>query len=171
MPWRSSTTAPRRSKCNSPTASGPVRDQLKQLGNVARLEIDRLQQTEGGSGKPQDAKSKKNDAQFIVSLYNPRSKRRTAQLDTALGILATRRPPGTPAAILTDVGRPGQRVVRTTLAELDPEQVDMLSLVVVGSSTTRWQGDRMVTPRGYPLRGTPPNPRANQPRQHPKKVR
>ena len=100
------------------------------------------------------------DGDFTVSLYNPRSKRRTAQLDTALGILAARRPPGTPAAILTDVGRPGQRVVRTTLAELDPEQVDMLSLVVVGSSTTRWQGDRMVTPRGYPLRGTPPNPRA-----------
>ncbi|HTC80575.1 MAG TPA: precorrin-3B C(17)-methyltransferase, partial [Acidimicrobiia bacterium] len=100
------------------------------------------------------------DGDFTVSLYNPRSKRRTAQLDTALGILAARRPPGTPAAILTDVGRPGQRVVRTSLAELDPEQVDMLSLVVVGSSTTRWQGDRMVTPRGYPLRGTPPNPRA-----------
>ena len=90
------------------------------------------------------------DGDFTVSLYNPRSKRRTAQLDTALGILAARRPPGTPAAILTDVGRPGQRVVRTTLAELDPEQVDMFSLVVVGSSTTRWEGPRMVTPRGYP---------------------
>ena len=41
---------------------------------------------------------------------------------------------------MTDVGRPAQRVVRTTLADLDPEQVDMLSLVVVGSSTTRWHG-------------------------------
>ncbi|HYT39315.1 MAG TPA: precorrin-3B C(17)-methyltransferase [Acidimicrobiia bacterium] len=89
------------------------------------------------------------DGDFTVSLYNPRSKRRTGQLDAALEILAGRRPPGTPAAILTDIGRPGQRVVRTTLAELDPEQVDMLSLVVVGSSTTRWQGDRMITPRGY----------------------
>ena len=54
---------------------------------------------------------------------------------------------------MTDVGRPAQRVVRTTLAGLDPEQVDMLSLVVVGSSTTRWLGDRMVTPRGYPAGG------------------
>jgi cobalt-precorrin 5A hydrolase/precorrin-3B C17-methyltransferase len=86
---------------------------------------------------------------FIVSLYNPRSKRRTAQLDRALEILAAQRPPTTPAAIVTEVGRPAQRVVRTTLADLDPEQVDMLSLVVVGSSTTRWRGDRMVTPRGY----------------------
>ena len=89
------------------------------------------------------------DGDFTVSLYNPRSKRRTTQLDRALAILAAHRPAATPAAIVTDVGRPAQRVVRTTLADLDPEQVDMLSLVVVGSSTTRWQGDRMVTPRGY----------------------
>ena len=89
------------------------------------------------------------EGDFTVSLYNPRSKRRIVQLDRALEILAAHRPPTTPAAIVTDVGRPAQRVVRTTLADFDPEQVDMLSLVVVGSSTTRWQGDRMVTPRGY----------------------
>jgi cobalt-precorrin 5A hydrolase/precorrin-3B C17-methyltransferase len=89
------------------------------------------------------------EADFTVSLYNPRSKRRTAQLDRALEILAAHRPSTTPAAIVTDVGRPAQRIVRTILAGFDPEQVDMLSLVVVGSSTTRWQGDRMVTPRGY----------------------
>lgn len=89
------------------------------------------------------------EGDFTVSLYNPRSKRRTAQLDRALEILAAHRPPTTPAAIVTDVGRPAQRVVRTTLGGFDPEQVDMLSLVVVGSTTTRWQGDRMVTPRGY----------------------
>ena len=89
------------------------------------------------------------EGDFTVSLYNPRSKRRTTQLDTAVRILADHRPPGTPAAVLTDVGRPGQRVIRTTLEGLDPEQVDMLSLVVVGSSTTRWSGTRMVTPRGY----------------------
>lgn len=89
------------------------------------------------------------EGDFTVSLYNPRSKRRTTQLDTALRILADHRPPGTPAAVLTDVGRPAQRIIRTTLEALDPEQVDMLSLVVVGSSTTRWSGNRMVTPRGY----------------------
>ncbi|MGH9222629.1 MAG: precorrin-3B C(17)-methyltransferase, partial [Acidimicrobiales bacterium] len=87
---------------------------------------------------------------FVVSLYNPRSQRRTSQLDRALDILGSCRPPGTPAAVVTDVGRPGQRVVRTTLADLDPTTVGMLSLVVVGASTTRWLGERMVTPRGYP---------------------
>ncbi|HVW31343.1 MAG TPA: precorrin-3B C(17)-methyltransferase [Acidimicrobiia bacterium] len=89
------------------------------------------------------------DGDFVVSLYHPRSKRRTAQLEAALAILAGRRPRSTPAAIVTDAGRPAERVVRTTLAGLDPEQVDMLSLVVVGASTTRWLGPRMVTPRGY----------------------
>jgi cobalt-precorrin 5A hydrolase/precorrin-3B C17-methyltransferase len=89
------------------------------------------------------------EADFVVSMYNPRSARRTTQLVEALGILAGRRAPDTPAAVLTDVGRPGQAVVRTTLAELDPATVGMLSLVVVGSSRTRWIGGRMVTPRGY----------------------
>jgi hypothetical protein len=54
----------------TPDAAGPLRDRLKQLGTVARLEINRLQQTEGGTGRPQDAKAKRNDAQFVVSLYN-----------------------------------------------------------------------------------------------------
>ncbi|HEY0398561.1 MAG TPA: precorrin-3B C(17)-methyltransferase [Acidimicrobiia bacterium] len=96
------------------------------------------------------------DGDFTVSLYNPRSKRRTAQFDTALAILAAGRPPETPAAIVTDVARSGQRVIRTTIAELDPEQVDMLSLVVIGSTTTRWQGEIMVTPRGYRSSETAP---------------
>lgn len=88
-------------------------------------------------------------ADFVVSLYNPRSRRRTTQLPEALRILAAHRPPSTPAAVLTDIGRPGHSTVRTTLAELDPASVGMLSLVVVGSSQTRWVGGRMVTPRGY----------------------
>lgn len=87
---------------------------------------------------------------FVVSLYNPRSARRTTQLPEALAVLGRHRPAGTPAAVLTDIARPGQSVVRTTLAELDPESVGMLSLVVVGSSRTRWIGGWMVTPRGYP---------------------
>jgi cobalt-precorrin 5A hydrolase/precorrin-3B C17-methyltransferase len=86
---------------------------------------------------------------FVVSLYNPQSQRRRSQLPTALARLAAHRPPSTPAAVLTDIGRPGQAVLRTTLAELDPETVGMLSLVVIGSSQTRWIGGRMVTPRGY----------------------
>jgi cobalt-precorrin 5A hydrolase/precorrin-3B C17-methyltransferase len=93
------------------------------------------------------------EGDFVVTLYNPRSSRRTTQLVEALAILATHRAAATPAAVLTDVGRAGSRVVRTTLGGLDAGEVSMRSLVVVGSSATRWIGDRMVTPRGYQGRG------------------
>ena len=90
------------------------------------------------------------EGDFVVSLYNPRSHRRGRQLVDALTILAKHRSPETPAAVLTDIGRPGQHIIRATLATLDPEDAGMLSLVIVGSTQTRWIGDRMVTPRGYP---------------------
>jgi cobalt-precorrin 5A hydrolase / precorrin-3B C17-methyltransferase len=89
------------------------------------------------------------EADLVVSLYNPRSRRRTGQLERALAVLAGHRLPATPAAVVTDAGRPAQSVVRTTLGGLDPAAVGMLSLVVVGATATRWIGDRMVTPRGY----------------------
>jgi cobalt-precorrin 5A hydrolase/precorrin-3B C17-methyltransferase len=88
-------------------------------------------------------------ADFVVSLYNPRSARRTGQLVEALRIFMLHRPASTPAAVLTDIGRPGESVSRTTLGDVDPSTVGMLSLVVIGASTTRWVGGRMVTPRGY----------------------
>ena len=95
-------------------------------------------------------------ADFVVSLYNPRSARRTTQLTDALAILTRHRPPSTPAAVLTDIGRPAETVVRTTLSDLDPEKVTMLSLVVIGSTQTRWISGRMVTPRGYPAHAAAP---------------
>ena len=90
------------------------------------------------------------EGDFVVALYNPRSGRRTTQLGEAISVLRQHRPPSTPAAVITEIGRPAQRVVRTVLSDFDPGIVDMLSLVIVGSTRTRWIGSRMVTPRGYP---------------------
>jgi cobalt-precorrin 5A hydrolase/precorrin-3B C17-methyltransferase len=89
------------------------------------------------------------EADYVTVFYNPRSKGRHWQLGASLAVLAAHRPPQTPAAIVRNASRAGQRVVLTTVAAFDPEAVDMLSLVIVGASTTRVVGGRMVTPRGY----------------------
>lgn len=86
---------------------------------------------------------------LAVAFYNPRSLRRTWQLDMARDLLLEHRPPTTPVGIVTDATRPDQHVTRTTLGDLDAEQVGMLSIVLVGSSTTTVIGDHLVTPRGY----------------------
>jgi cobalt-precorrin 5A hydrolase/precorrin-3B C17-methyltransferase len=86
---------------------------------------------------------------FVVSLYNPRSKGRDRQLGKVKEILLGHRPPDTPVGIVKDAYRPTQEVVLTDLASLRPESVDMLTIVVVGSSQTRIVAGRMVTPRGY----------------------
>jgi len=89
------------------------------------------------------------EADFVVSLYNPRSRGRPDHLERARRILLARRTPSTPVGVVTDAYRPGQRVELTTLGDLDPERVGMTTIVVVGASTTRVTAGRMVTPRGY----------------------
>jgi cobalt-precorrin 5A hydrolase/precorrin-3B C17-methyltransferase len=88
-------------------------------------------------------------ADLVVSLYNPRSRGRTWQLDAARDILLEHRPPDTPVGIVTGAGRAKQTVSITTLAGVDPELVGMTTCVIVGASTTRVVHGRMVTPRGY----------------------
>ena len=86
---------------------------------------------------------------FVVAFYNPASLRRRTQLVRALEILGAHRPDSTPVIVGKSLGRPGESLTVTALADFDPETVDMLSLVMVGSSQTRISGDRVYTPRGY----------------------
>ena len=86
---------------------------------------------------------------FVISLYNPRSKGRDWQLGKVREMLLEHRPPDTPVGVVKDAYRPTQEVNLTDLASLRPEEVDMLTVVVVGSSQTRPMAGRMVTPRGY----------------------
>ena len=86
---------------------------------------------------------------FVVSLYNPRSKGRDWQLGKVQKILLEHRPSDTPVGIVRDAYRPTQDVVITDLASLRPEDVDMLTVVIVGNSQTRLAAGRIVTPRGY----------------------
>jgi cobalt-precorrin 5A hydrolase/precorrin-3B C17-methyltransferase len=86
---------------------------------------------------------------FVVSLYNPRSKGRDWQLGKVKEILLQHRPPDTPVGVVRDAYRPTQSVTFTDLASLRPEDVDMVTIVTVGSSQTKLVAGRMVTPRGY----------------------
>lgn len=93
-------------------------------------------------------------ADFVIAFYNPVSQRRRHQLEMAKDILLQHRPAQTPVVLARNLGREGERVTLTTLAELDVEKVDMLTVVLVGSSASRAielpDGRRFAyTPRGY----------------------
>lgn len=89
------------------------------------------------------------EGDFVVTFYNPRSRGRNWQLPAALSVLAAHRPATTPLGVVRNASRPGESVELTTLADLDESTVDMVSVVVVGSTSTRTVAGRMVTPRGY----------------------
>jgi len=89
------------------------------------------------------------ESDLVLVIYNPRSAKRTWQIEKTRSILLEHRSPDTPVGVVTDAGRRGQSVVVTTLGGLDTDAVNMTTCVIVGSSTTRLFGGRMVTPRGY----------------------
>ncbi|MDL2272281.1 precorrin-3B C(17)-methyltransferase, partial [Desulfovibrio sp. OttesenSCG-928-I05] len=98
---------------------------------------------------------------FIVALYNPRSKGRQDHLARALELARAEREESTPVGIVRNAFREGQHVALSTLGTFDPEDADMLSIILIGNSATRilpapgdnpfaWErGARMCTPRGY----------------------
>ncbi|HKB28008.1 MAG TPA: precorrin-3B C(17)-methyltransferase, partial [Candidatus Limnocylindrales bacterium] len=89
------------------------------------------------------------EGDFVTVFYNPRSRGRDWQLGKALEILAAHRPPTTPVGCVRDASRPGERSWVSTLADFDPSEVDMYTVVLVGSSQSRVAAGRVVTPRGY----------------------
>ncbi|UFS71798.1 cobyric acid synthase [Geomonas sp. RF6] len=90
------------------------------------------------------------DADFVVALYNPRSKGRTTQIEEAAGILRSARGGDVPVGIVRNACRAGEEKVVTTLDEMLGHPIDMFSIVIIGNSATRISQDgRMITPRGY----------------------
>ena len=76
-------------------------------------------------------------ADFVIAFYNPLSKQRTWQFSAARDLLLRSRSPSTPVVLARDVGRVGESIVVRSLAQLTPDEVDMRTLVLVGSSKTR----------------------------------
>jgi len=94
------------------------------------------------------------EADLALAFYNPISKARPWQLGRALEIVAQHRTSETPVVLGRDIGRPGQTLRTTTLGALTPDQVDMRTMVLIGSSTTctfprATGGDWVYTPRWY----------------------
>ena len=93
------------------------------------------------------------EGDFVIAFYNPVSKTRRILLDEARDILLQHRPKDTPVMLATSLGRPEEHIRYRRLADLQVDEVDMLTVVLVGSSNSRLamlgEGPRMFTPRGY----------------------
>ncbi|WP_135505911.1 precorrin-3B C(17)-methyltransferase [Roseovarius aestuariivivens] len=93
------------------------------------------------------------EGDFVIAFYNPVSKTRRTLLAEARAILLRHRPADTPVMLASNLGRPEENLRYRRLDALEVDEVDMLTVVLVGSSNTRLarlgEGPRMFTPRGY----------------------
>ena len=88
---------------------------------------------------------------FVMAIYNPRSKTRITQLEEAVKIMLLYKSEDTPAGIVKHAMRTDQEVIITTLGELLSHNIDMFTTVIVGNSQTQIINGKMVTRRGYKL--------------------
>ena len=89
------------------------------------------------------------EADFVICLYNPRSKGRSEHLANAFKIMGEFKDGSTPVGIVKDVGREDQEKFICTFDTMDFERVDMTTMVIIGNKSTYIHDDLMITPRGY----------------------
>jgi precorrin-3B C(17)-methyltransferase len=86
---------------------------------------------------------------FIVSLYNPKSRGRTTQIAEAQQIMLKYKSKDTPVAIVRNAGRENEEYEITTLENMLDFEINMLTIVLIGNSNTYVKNGKMITPRGY----------------------
>ena len=86
---------------------------------------------------------------FVISLYNPKSKGRTEQIVEAREIMLKYKLATTPVALLRHIGRKEENYTLTTLKDFLNFEIDMFTIVLVGNSNTYVKNGKMITPRGY----------------------
>ena len=91
------------------------------------------------------------EADFVISLYNPRSKGRPDYLNEAIQIIKKYRKGTTPVGIVRNSGRDDFSKEIATLDTIDCESVDMKTIVIIGNSTSYIHGDTIITKRGYDI--------------------
>lgn len=93
------------------------------------------------------------EGDFVIAFYNPVSKRRRVGMAKAKDILLQHRPATTPVVLATSLGRPEEHIRYRQLGELDVDEIDMMTVVMVGSSASQLMahqgGHAVFTPRGY----------------------
>jgi precorrin-3B C17-methyltransferase len=88
---------------------------------------------------------------FVVALYNPKSIGRPKHIEKAIEILLKHRNPDTPVGLIKNAGRDGNERRITTLADINYDFIDMMTVVIIGNSKTFIDNDFIITPRGYNL--------------------
>ena len=89
------------------------------------------------------------EADFVICIYNPSSKKRADYLKKACGMILEYRKPETVCGIVQNIGSDGESCEILSLERLRDTQVDMFTTVFIGNSNTMELNGRMVTPRGY----------------------
>lgn len=90
------------------------------------------------------------EADFVVCLYNPKSKKRHDYIDKAAEIMSCAKACSTPCGYVKNIGREGEKGVVCTLADLqNNDDIDMFTTVFIGNSATKVINGKLVTPRGY----------------------
>jgi precorrin-3B C17-methyltransferase len=92
------------------------------------------------------------EGDFVICIYNPRSKGRPKHLKNAFEIMKKYKSGSTPVGIVRNAERENQEVRICTLDTMDYESVDMLSIVIVGNSSTYIKNNKIITKRGYEIK-------------------
>lgn len=88
---------------------------------------------------------------FVVALYNPKSKKRVEHIEIAREILLKHKAESTPVGIVKNARREGEHVVVTNLKDMLNHEIDMFTTVIIGNANTYVKDGKMVTPRGYKI--------------------
>ena len=89
------------------------------------------------------------EGDFVIALYNPKSRRRVKNIEEVQKILMEFRKKNTPVGIVTNAGRADEKKIISTLENFLSEEINMFSLVLIGNSKTFVKNNFMITPRGY----------------------
>lgn len=92
-----------------------------------------------------------SEADFVLALYNPKSRERKEHLTRALRVIGQYKDLATPVGIVKNASREEESVIITTLSDVEKHEVDMTTIVIIGNRNTFTEIGKMITPRGYVL--------------------